>query len=167
MAESVKLSDGRYIDATGIYDTTQKKTQQAFNKSVASSLGGVPIVNTYTPTIVSGSAPALPSKPWYKGSTSGYGFRIHRYRNFTAAYNAIKGTVSNNVAECATVIANSWKVPLILNNNDMYIFVYQPDKYSGVAVLILAGPSYYMHINYLNDSTGAESWAGWKQVTLA
>ena len=31
MAQTVKLKDGSYIDATGVYDTTQEKTQADLN----------------------------------------------------------------------------------------------------------------------------------------
>ena len=35
MSQSVKLSDGSYIDAGGIYDYIQQKTQEAVNAAVA------------------------------------------------------------------------------------------------------------------------------------
>lgn len=35
MSQSVKLSDGSYIDASGIYDYIQKQTQEAVNAAVA------------------------------------------------------------------------------------------------------------------------------------
>ena len=35
MSQSVKLSDGSYIDAGGIYDYIQKQTQEAVNAAVA------------------------------------------------------------------------------------------------------------------------------------
>ena len=35
MAQSVKLSDGSYIDASGVYDTTQGKTQAEVNSAQA------------------------------------------------------------------------------------------------------------------------------------
>ena len=34
MAQSVKLKDGSYIDASGVYDTTQGKTQETLNNYI-------------------------------------------------------------------------------------------------------------------------------------
>lgn len=40
MAESIKFND-KYIDATGVYDSTQKATQQAVNASRVSDISSI------------------------------------------------------------------------------------------------------------------------------
>lgn len=47
MAQSVKLKDGSYIDATGVYDTTQGKTQAEVNASQSESNEFLPNMKQY------------------------------------------------------------------------------------------------------------------------
>lgn len=50
MAQSVKLKDGSYIDAGGVYDATQGKTQEAVNaaQNTINSRVGTVIVGTWS-----------------------------------------------------------------------------------------------------------------------
>lgn len=60
MAQTVKLKDGSYIDATGVYDTTEGKTQEEVN-SANSFSNRIKTVTAKCPsTIVEGTAVDFP-----------------------------------------------------------------------------------------------------------
>ncbi len=93
MATSKKLKDGSYIDATGVYDTTQGKTQQAVNDSKFDKAGG-----TITGDVVFQGA--LKSKS-ISGLTTGRIFPLPLYTFWDLSVSS-----SDNVAFYKAVIKN-------------------------------------------------------------
>ena len=48
MSQSVKLKDGSYIDASGVWDNTQGKTQEDVNSGLTRSIGTQGILEEYS-----------------------------------------------------------------------------------------------------------------------
>ena len=99
MSQSVKLKDGSYIDASGVWDNTQGKTQEAVNSGLTRSLGSQGILETYNfPT----SASDTSANASYTVQNDGFAFLYYtfadgNYSQFTATLNGRVLTPTGNI----------------------------------------------------------------------
>lgn len=138
MAQSVKLSNGDYIDAGGIYDTAQSKTQEELNSTVTSEISRL---NSFTTLLgLAGNGGGY----WHKQAVTG----LHAWY-----YGGVDISEYNLPAQnCFVIVVN------FNTNRGAAMAIQWAGGTSGITKAWL---------NRLHDDTNQSKWAGWTKITTA
>ena len=165
MSQSVKFSDGSYLDATDVWDTTQEKTQQQQNADVQDAVNNLNTsvsglntsVNSLNSSVSSlnSSVNSLNSyKPWLTLASTGTGYW---HNSFTSGlkvfYYGGKSTTTYKipVSYCFVIVARS-------SNRGAALAIQWNGGTSGIT---------YAWLNRLHDDTGSCNWSGWTKISTA
>ena len=94
MGKSVKLTDGSYIDAEGVYDATQGKTQTAINASLVKNANKFALthINRYVVAYLDNKIQIISTLSDGTGNQYGIDFYLTTKRIAMWFYDASKGT---------------------------------------------------------------------------